>query len=170
MSRFKCALALVLLLGSVVPEGASADRGRDGRSFQPRHEVLKHRHGDFRLRDDFVRHRGSTFSPGRHILRHDQRSLRGHRGHHRRHHSHSSLGVFVGAPLFWNWPPPYYAYPPPVVAVPSPPPVYIERGSDEASPGRDRGYWYYCYSPDGYYPYVRECPGGWERVAPTPPR
>jgi hypothetical protein len=30
-------------------------------------------------------------------------------------------------------------------------------------------YWAYCQDPEGYYPYVQECPGGWVPVVPTPP-
>jgi hypothetical protein len=32
-------------------------------------------------------------------------------------------------------------------------------------------YWYYCTNPQGYYPYIRNCPGGWLTVVPkvTPP-
>lgn len=30
-------------------------------------------------------------------------------------------------------------------------------------------WWYACRNPSGYYPYVKTCPSGWERVAPTPP-
>ncbi len=30
--------------------------------------------------------------------------------------------------------------------------------------------WYYCKSPDGYYPYVTACPGGWSEVPPAPSR
>lgn len=81
----------------------------------------------------------------------------GHGGHFR-----GSFGVFIGAPL-WGWyaPPPAYYYPP-VVEVPVAPPVYIERAPAAA-------YWYYCDNPAGYYPYVRQCPGGWQRVAPQAP-
>lgn len=133
MKWFKCILALLLILGAVAPDVASADR----------------------------------------------------RGH--RHGGRTHFGLFIGAPLYWNWPSPYYAYPPsyayppyygypgyyaypPAVTVPSSPPVYVERDDDDVAPSRDRGYWYYCDRPDGYYPYVKECPGGWERVAPTPSR
>src|SRR5262245_54028112 len=28
--------------------------------------------------------------------------------------------------------------------------------------------WYYCDNPQGSYPYVQQCPGGWRAVAPTP--
>ena len=28
--------------------------------------------------------------------------------------------------------------------------------------------WYFCDNPQGYYPYVQQCPGGWRAVAPTP--
>ena len=32
-------------------------------------------------------------------------------------------------------------------------------------------YWYYCTDPQGYYPYIKSCPGGWVTVIPkvTPP-
>ena len=30
-------------------------------------------------------------------------------------------------------------------------------------------YWAYCQDPEGYYPYVPDCPGGWITVVPTPP-
>jgi hypothetical protein len=40
-------------------------------------------------------------------------------------------------------------------------PVYIQR-----EPPAE--YWYYCWDPQGYYPYVPECPGGWVKVAPQP--
>jgi len=29
--------------------------------------------------------------------------------------------------------------------------------------------WYYCENAKGYYPYVRECPSGWQAVPQTPP-
>ena len=28
--------------------------------------------------------------------------------------------------------------------------------------------WYYCADSKAYYPYVKDCPGGWQRVSPTP--
>lgn len=89
--------------------------------------------------------------------------------HH--HHGHVRFGFYVGAPAFWYYPPPYYYHPyPPVVVAPASPPVYVERSS---SPGREEqsadAYWYYCADSKTYYPYVRECPGGWQRVVPRPP-
>ncbi|MCX7089548.1 MAG: hypothetical protein NTV00_16035 [Methylococcales bacterium] len=58
-----------------------------------------------------------------------------------------------------------YAYPP-VIAVPATPPVYIQRN---VAPPPEPNYWYYCRNAGGYYPYIRDCPGGWEKVAPQPP-
>ena len=92
---------------------------------------------------------------------------------------HVRFGVFVG-PGFW-FPPPYYGYPPnyyppysyppyyypPVVAGPVTP-TYIEQATAQPAPALPPGYWYYCDGPKAYYPYVRECPGGWQRVAPQP--
>ncbi len=83
-------------------------------------------------------------------------------------HSHFGLGFYFGGPYAY----PYYPYPyyypyyPPVVAVPSQPPVYIEEGDEQAEA---QDYWYHCNKPEGYYPYIKNCPGGWERVVPTPP-
>ena len=30
------------------------------------------------------------------------------------------------------------------------------------------GYWYYCETSRGYYPYVKDCPSGWKAVPPAP--
>ncbi len=99
-------------------------------------------------------------------------------------------GISIGVPWVWHYPPPayrvypaypyyyppysyspyynpypyYYDYPPPVSA----PPQYIEKDAGTSTQANPAGYWYYCRKPEGYYPYVRECAGGWERVAPVP--
>lgn len=57
-----------------------------------------------------------------------------------------------------------YIYPPLVVA---PAPVYV-RPSPPIVVQPSPHYWYYCDHPQGYYPYVQHCPGGWRQVAPTP--
>ena len=89
--------------------------------------------------------------------------------------SHVSIGVGFG---YWGpgpfWGPPWWYYPPaPLyypVAVPAQPVTYIEQGSNQAAPAANDGggWWYYCDASKGYYPYVKECPGGWQRVSPTP--
>ncbi len=87
---------------------------------------------------------------------------------------HVRFGVVIGAPLFFPpyypgyYPGPYYYYPPAVVAVPASPPVYVEQNAPQAAPEQG-SYWYYCADAKSYYPYVKECPGGWQRVAPQPP-
>jgi hypothetical protein len=86
------------------------------------------------------------------------------------------FGVVVGTPYPYYAPPPYvYApyYQPPVV-IERPAPVYIERQPvlaepQAAPPPPAENYWYYCAAARKYYPYVKECPGGWQRVAPQPP-
>lgn len=62
---------------------------------------------------------------------------------------------------------PYYAYPPTVVTIPVTPPVYIQQ-SPPVTQQYPPGYWYYCNNPDGYYPYIKECPQGWQQVDPIP--
>ncbi len=83
--------------------------------------------------------------------------------------SHVWLGFNFGVPLGWSapyyyYPPPVYYYPPAYVQ-PSPPPVYVER-SDTVPEGP--GTWFYCRESNNYYPYVKQCPGGWQRVPAQP--
>lgn len=81
-----------------------------------------------------------------------------------------SIGVGFGYPFWgpwWYYPPPPYYYYPPTVYVPAQPTTYVEQGSAPAAEAA--GWWYYCDKSRGYYPYVRECPTGWERVPPSPP-
>jgi len=42
------------------------------------------------------------------------------------------------------------------------PPVYTQQ--EVAAP--EAYFWYYCQNPPGYYPSVKECPGGWLTVLP----
>jgi len=102
------------------------------------------------------------------------------------------VGVYVGPGPYWGpvyprpfYPRPYYSWPyysgpylyadpfyapAPVVVAPPEPQVYIERGDGAGeqvqTPGQQ--YWYYCRGSNRYYPYVKECPGGWQAVLPRP--
>jgi hypothetical protein len=90
----------------------------------------------------------------------------GHRGGYR---GYGGFGFYWGPSFGWPYyypSYPYYASPPVVVAPPSPP-VYIERTDPAPS---EENYWHYCENPQGYYPYVKECPGGWTPVPSTPPQ
>jgi len=74
----------------------------------------------------------------------------------------------------WGYPGYYYSSPyyyyPQTVGVPAEATAYIERSDAAALPvQQSQGYWYYCPEPKAYYPYVKECAGGWQRVSPTPP-
>jgi len=79
-------------------------------------------------------------------------------------HWHGSVGVWIGpGPYWWGAPYPYY-YPPVVVADP----VYTRPNPVIQMPAPP-SYWYYCRQSNAYYPYVPQCPGGWEQVTPQPP-
>ncbi len=91
-----------------------------------------------------------------------------HHGHH--HWVRPRVGVYIGAPIvaaplgyYGYWGPSYY-YPAPPAAV-----EYVER-EPAAAPqaAQPQHWWYYCQGSAAYYPYVNECPGGWQRVAPQP--
>ena len=100
------------------------------------------------------------------------------------------VGVYIGVPVvgfgFHSYYSPYYYppygyypnyyppyYPPPVV-VQQQAPVYVEQNPQQApaaqppAQSQSTGYWYYCADSRAYYPYVKECPAGWQRVAPQP--
>ena len=109
--------------------------------------------------------KGGSGKGGRSGVHHGRSHAGGHHGHIR---SSAAFGAVV-APAFWPWwnYSPYY-YPP--VAMASAPPVeYIERSEQE---GRmdEQQYWLYCAKAQAYFPYVAECPEGWERVPATPPK
>ena len=108
-------------------------------------------------------------------------------GHGYGHGGRVGLGIALGAALLglayyadrsysypaYAYPGPAYAYPAPAYAYPgpaaAPSTAYIEQGAPRAAPARAVGDWYYCADSKAYYPYVRECPGGWQRVPSTPP-
>ena len=98
-------------------------------------------------------------------------SLAGESAYARGGRGRVTLGFHFGVPLGYYpyyYPPPYYYYPPSVVVAPSAPPTYIERPAAPAAP-EPQAWWYYCADAGAYYPYVKHCPGGWQRVAPQPP-
>lgn len=88
------------------------------------------------------------------------------------------MGVYLGpaypyyypvAPVpyyYLDYPGPYYY--PPAVVVPSAPASYIEQESP-AGAAPTAGTWYYCDASKAYYPYVKQCPGGWRSVPAQPP-
>lgn len=88
-------------------------------------------------------------------------------------HGGVQFGIGIGVPLPYA-PAPYYApYPhytsPPVVVVP-PPSSYVQQAPANVYSTRPPGQplYYYCAGAKGYYPYVRDCPGGWEAVPAVP--
>jgi len=97
-------------------------------------------------------HSGAHFSGGRHF------APGGHFvGGHFFRPRHVAVFLGVGIPFYAYYPPPlpyYYDYPPAYYPQVAPP---------------QQGYWYFCRSANAYYPYVQQCPEGWQPVAPVPP-
>ncbi|MDF3840088.1 hypothetical protein P3W85_45280 [Cupriavidus basilensis] len=108
-------------------------------------------------------------------------------GFHGGFHGRVGVGVVIGPGFYgYGYPYPYpYAYPyyypgyypPAVVGVPASPPQYIEQGEDDAvdmgggaaAAPQQQAYWYHCTRPNGYYPYIKSCPAGWQKVPAQPP-
>ena len=112
------------------------------------------------------------------------------RGHGHRHHHRHRIGIGFGGfygpgffgrgfygnpygfgyPYGFGFPRPFYSrgyYAAPYV--PRARTVYVQRESS-AAPAQQaqNSYWYYCRNPEGYYPYIKQCPEGWLQVAPQP--
>ncbi len=68
---------------------------------------------------------------------------------------------YYGPPRAYYYDPYYYApgyyYPPPTVVYEAPQPVVTVQQAPAA-------YWYYCAASRTYFPYVKECPNGWQAV------
>ena len=94
------------------------------------------------------------------------------------------VGAFIAAPLIAGsyYAPPYYAspyaYPPNYGYAPTyVDPAYAPTAySQPAYPQQyqvpvqqQTSAWFFCPSSNSYYPYVRQCPEGWQQVSPTPP-
>ncbi len=91
------------------------------------------------------------------------------------------LGIALSVPLYalgyysnpyysypaYAYPEPAYSYPAPAVAASG---AYTAQGYPQAQAAAPQQDWYFCPNSNAYYPYVRECPGGWQRVPSTPPR
>jgi len=75
-------------------------------------------------------------------------------------HFHSGPRVFIGGAFYapFYYPPYYYD---PYYYAPPPPVEYVQ-------PAPQQQYWYYCGSARAYYPYVQNCPEGWQQVVPQP--
>jgi len=87
------------------------------------------------------------------------------------HHSGKHHHHFTGATVFYTgyWPGywPGYWYGTGYGAVPgyAPPAAmyYVEKNEAEL---QSETTWFYCEGEATYYPYVKQCPGGWVKVAP----
>jgi hypothetical protein len=77
------------------------------------------------------------------------------------------LGLAIGIPLLAStyYAPPYYA--------PGYAPNYYGYAPGYSYPPSyavpQQGSMYFCPQLNAYYPNVRDCPGGWQQVAPQPP-
>jgi len=74
-------------------------------------------------------------------------------------------------PFYYPYYYPYYPYYAPYggVTEPSAPQEYIERTEpSEPSAARTPEVWYYCPKSNAYYPYIKECPEGWQIVPASP--
>lgn len=149
------AFAVALALAT----GASADHHHDDRHSAP---IVHH--------ED---HRGVVWGHGdiRHFHDFDDHAWRGGHWVHDWHDNHFGWWWIVGgAWVFFNAP--IYPYPDPyvpstVIVQQAPPPAPAAPPSTGPAPAA--AYWYYCASAQNYYPYVTQCPVGWQQVPATPP-
>jgi hypothetical protein len=87
------------------------------------------------------------------------------------HHGNgNSYSVWIGGgwyPGYWGPAyPRYYSYYPYYYPYAYAPGAVAEQPQLSAPAQDQDSYWYYCENPQGYYPYVKSCPGGWMKVVP----
>ena len=89
------------------------------------------------------------------------------------HHHRGRAVIFVGAPfLFWSWPYGYYYAPPPYYYGPDYlarerlPDVYVEKFDGTPTPQTPGDI--FCPGQQAYYPDVKDCPTGWQRIIREP--
>ncbi len=96
----------------------------------------------------------------------DYGAWRGGYWRHDWHNNHFGWWWIVGgAWVFYSVP--VYPYPDPYV----PSTVIVQQAAPTDAPPDGApapAFWYYCASAQNYYPYVTQCPVGWEQVAATP--
>jgi hypothetical protein len=78
------------------------------------------------------------------------------------------VGVSIGVGPYWGpygYPYAYsYGYP-----YPYSPQIYVQPSQPlSIQPPSPPPVWYYCENPQGYYPYVQQCPDGWRTVPQSP--
>lgn len=97
-------------------------------------------------------------------------------GHH--HHGGPRVSLAFG-PYFGPWGYSPYFYDPffysrrwddrPIVIEQPAPQVYVEQPQAYSQAAPTNNYWYFCEAAQAYWPYVKECPSGWQKVVPQPP-
>ena len=125
---------------------------------------------------------GKGGSPGGYYGRHYGGPYRGyygwghHGGYYRGYYPYLGYypsfywGATIGVWPYPGWPYAYYGGWPYVGWSYHPPEVTEVPPADSQPAQQQPYYWYYCQDPEGYYPYVKSCPGGWIEVEPKPPR
>lgn len=160
MLKILTCLLLLIFSGDLFTctAGASGYRGSAGHSGS---------RGDYQGAGKAYHRSGGRYHGGGHHGSHGHQVHRHYHGH-RGHHGHgSSYRIWIGPgwrPGWWGSAYPcyrYYSYYQPPVVIPGQPQLPEPSQEQET-------YWYYCEDPQGYYPYVKSCPGGWMKVVPEP--
>ncbi len=153
----------IVLLGSIPVSPAWANRGG--------HHGGHHGHGHHHYRGGYGGYGGYGMALGMGLLGYGLGSYFGGRA------PYYGYGAGYGYPPAYGYGAGYgyapaYGYAPPAVAVPVAPPVYIQQQEvvqvQPQAQAQASNYWHYCRNPEGYYPYIKNCPGGWLQVAPQP--
>jgi len=82
-----------------------------------------------------------------------------------------SYRYYGAPPLYYPYSDPFFysqyrspIYYPSLISPPATPPVYIQQSRPTIIP--ENKYWYYCETPAGYYPNIKECQTEWIKVPP----
>ena len=161
--RFAFAALLLLSTAAVAsPHGKGHDSDNSKQNAAPQQSSHSRAPGTV------PQHRGS----------HDRGGLPGvangiHRESERRHHGGGMI-LYPFPPYPTTWPYPPYPYPPGSIYYPD---TSDDNDDDNGLHGMVvpgevpmvRAFWYYCDTPDGYYPYVKTCNKPWTSIPVSPP-
>ena len=86
-------------------------------------------------------------------------------GWHGYHHGYGFYGYWPWYfPVAYGYGAPYYG----TTFLLDTPVTYVQMAPEDSGVVQPATSWYYCRNPEGYFPYVKTCPSGWQTVPIQP--
>lgn len=102
-------------------------------------------------------------SPSAHHY-HNYAPVSGWHGHHRGYGFYGYWPWYFPVGYGYGYGAPYYG----TTFLVEAPASYVEMAPEDSGIVQPATSWYYCREPEGYFPYVKTCPSGWQTVPMQP--